>query len=318
MASARLARRAAVVMLPTALLLALVAGLLSIAAGDADAGSSAASSARRAAPEPREMTKLRVVDHNIQRRSDALNRAIGKARSTRAQIITLQEVCWWQLKQLRARHPRWSFAWQVDRDAPWCERVDRSNPVNPQTRSAQGNVVISTGGHGKARARYFDDQLNRGRRQGMACLTWQNAGVVRHACSLHLISGGDQRRDQLRTRQAREVYRTTHRWIRHGDLVVLGGDFNASPHRPALDYLYRYRGRGGFREATPRHVGGNRDCRCSSTTFDGGRTKIDYIFFSANRMAARAARQLLVYPTGSDHHLLVGWALIDTRPLPRS
>lgn len=276
-------------------------------------GAQSASAMRQGRAEPREVAKFRVVDHNIQRRSDALRRAIRKARHTDAQVITLQEVCWWQVRDLRARHPHWKFAWQADRKTSWCERVDRSNQWRPVTRFGQGNVTISTNGLGAASAIYFKNQLNRGRRQGMACLTWKKRGLRRHTCSLHLISGSEPRHQRLRMRQAREVARATSEWTSRGALVVLGGDFNAAPNHRPLDYLYRFRGRGAFREATPRYVGGNRDCRCSATTFDGGRTKIDYIFFSANRMASTARRQLLIYPTGSDHHLLVGWAKIDTR-----
>lgn len=277
-----------------------------------DTAAPARSSASRTLPQS--TAKFRVVDHNIQRKSTALRTAIRRATTTKANLITLQEVCWWQVDQLRRAHPDWSISWKPDQKSGWCRRSDPDSILPSATKDGDGNVAIWTGGDGAKPYTYtFAHQLESSRSQGLVCLTWRHAGVRRRTCSVHLISGSEGRRQHVRTQQAREVYRLTSRWSRSGDLVVIGGDFNASPHKPPLDFLYTFRGRGVFREATPQRTGRNGDCRCSKATFDGGRTKIDYVFFSANRMSSLARRQLRLVNTPSDHHMLVGWAYLDLR-----
>jgi len=281
-------------------------GTLASSRASADAGD--ATSAESS--EPLGLSKFRVIDHNIEHRDSALRLAVEKALATRAQAITLQEVCFGQVRRLRRLHPDWTIAWMPGVVNDRCS--ERASLVSPVERQKSGNVAIWTGGGwGRTSTFAFTRQLDRGQHRGMACVTYRAGARVR-ICSVHLLSANEPvSRRIIRTAQAREVHRMTTEWVRADELVVVGGDFNAPPNKRALDYLYQFRGRGHFREALGRPDRG-RDCRCKSqTTFDGGRTKIDYIFFSANRMTDTAARQLRVFRSLSDHHILSGWAYVD-------
>lgn len=256
-------------------------------------------------------TRLKVVDHNIEKRSLALDRALEIAAMNDAVVITLQEVCWWQADQLKAAHPEWTIAWKPERDRDKCRHsgVPGVSLVSPQRRV--GNIAIWTGGpDGVATTHTFATQRVDSDRTGLACVSWVD-GARQHACSAHLIVPTNAREAGVRTKQARDAQRITGRWLARDDLVIVGGDFNAIPKRKTMGYLYAYRGAGSFREATARTLGG-RDCRCRQPTMDNRRQKIDYIFYSANRLGARDFRRLRIVKTVSDHHLLIGWADVDT------
>lgn len=259
------------------------------------------------------LTKLRIVDHNIEHDGAALASAVRRAERTHAEAITLQEICWWQAASLQRRHPGWTVVFKADADSGWCTRKapGLAGSLFGQVRREIGLAAVWTGGgRGLSSVLTFVHQLDPQRSQGLACVTW-TAGAARRVCSVHLLSSDTRQRRLIRTRQAREVHRATARWVARDELVVLAGDFNSQPDRVALDYIYRFRGRGSFREATSCTPRRDRDCRATRTTFDGGRTKIDYLFFSANRMSPTAARHLSITPTRSDHHLLSGWAYVD-------
>lgn len=255
-------------------------------------------------------TRLRVIDHNIEKRTLALDRALKAAATTEAAVITLQEVCWWQADQLLATHPEWTIAWKPERNREKCRHsgVPGGALVSPQRKV--GNVAIWTGGPGGvATTHTFATQRVKSDRAGLACVTWVD-GARQHACSAHLIVPANLREVGVRTKQARDVRKITGRWLAADDLVVVGGDFNAIPERKTMGYLYAYRGSGNFREATASALGG-RECRCRQPTMDKRRQKIDYIFFSSNRLGVRDFRRLRIVKTASDHHLLIGWADVD-------
>ncbi|MGA8847926.1 MAG: endonuclease/exonuclease/phosphatase family protein [Nocardioides sp.] len=292
----------------SAIVMALVAAVL--ASGPVDAATTAARqegvpAASQAA------TRVKVVDHNIEKRSLALDRALKAAAVNDAAVITLQEVCWWQADQLVATHPEWTIAWKPERDRGKCRRsgIPGGTLVSPQERV--GNVAIWTGGPGGVTTTHtFATQRVASDRAGLACVSWVD-GARQHACSAHLIVPFSNREAAVRTKQARDVRKITGRWLAQDDLVIVGGDFNAVPKRKTMGYLYAYQGQGNFREATSRALGA-RDCRCRQPTMDKRRQKIDYIFYSTNRLGPRDFRGLRTVRTMSDHHLLIGWADVDT------
>lgn len=256
------------------------------------------------------LRRIHVVDHNIEKRSGAMSRALTAARKTAAEVVLLQEVCWWQADQLRRRHPTWTVVYKPERERDKCMRGSSRDSGLLGVRRQVGNVAIWTGGStGLPTTHTFTTQRVKSDRTGLACVSW--TAIVRHrACSVHLISPTRRRELVVRTRQAREVRRITRPWVGKQDLVVLGGDFNAEPQRATMNQIYRFDGVGRFREATKQRLDGP-DCRCRQVTGDGRRAKVDYIFFSANRTTARGFRSLRVVKTASDHHLLIGWADMD-------
>jgi endonuclease/exonuclease/phosphatase (EEP) superfamily protein YafD len=273
--------------------------------------SAVAAVAAVAVPAPASV-RLRVVNHNIEKRPAALARALRVARRSRAQVVTLQEVCSWQVAQLRRRHPRWTVAFKPERISGRCRSVTPGLPALTGSGRMVGNVAVWTGGaRGAVATHTFRPQRVVDDRVGLACVSWRTSVRLR-ACSVHLISPSAPEDVGLRTAQARDVRRITDPWIRRDQVVVLGGDFNARPGRRTMRQLYDGAA-GRFREATGRGRGGRggRGC-CAASTYDGAGVKIDYIFYSANRTGARSHRNLRIVRTVSDHHLLVGSADVDT------
>ncbi len=253
-------------------------------------------------------TRRYVVDHNIEKRPLAMARALQAARRSGAEVILLQEVCWWQATDLRSSHPEWSIAYTIERERNGCLR--RGEGVTQGLRRDVGNIAIWTGGATALTSSHtLRHQRNDADRTGLACVTWLET-VQHRACSVHLISPVNTDQIRVRTEQAKDVRAITRPWIERDDLVILGGDFNAQPRRRTMKFLYDYSGAGDFREASTRRLGG-RDCRCRQITGDGHRVKVDYIFYSANRLEPRAYRRLRIVKTASDHHLLIGWADVD-------
>ncbi len=281
----------------------------SVTAFSAPAGGAPPVAGRAAATTPAP-TRVRVVDHNIAKQQSALAQALEVARRTAAEIITLQEVCWWQADDVVAAHPEWSIAWKPERANPECVPAEPRSGEDAE-RSEVGNLAVWTGGPGATTSSpTFRPQRYPADRAGLACLTWRDT-VLRHACSVHLISPTAPDQVKIRTAQARDIRRITGPWLAADDLVVLGGDFNAEPGRQTMKNLYALDGRGSFREVSSRRLS-RRDCRCVRSTYDGRDSKIDYIFYSANRTAPRARMRLRLEGTASDHRLLVGSADMNT------
>ncbi|MCW2817154.1 MAG: endonuclease/exonuclease/phosphatase family protein [Nocardioides sp.] len=259
--------------------------------------------------------RFEVVNHNVERRQSAIDVALRTAARTGAPVVLLQEVCWWQARAIRQAHPDWTVGWKADASSGSCLRNTGLEALADRGRRDSGLVAIWTGGaRGAVTARTFRHQGARRFDHGLVCVSWRATGTVRRACSTHLVNASKvTKRRGTQFRQAREVRRWTGPWVRRGNLVIVGGDFNAGPASRTMDHLYAVDGAGRFIEATgcPRAV---LACRRSlSTTFDGGSIKIDYVFFSANRVPPGAPHSLRVVPTLSDHHLLTGWARVRVR-----
>lgn len=292
-----------------ATVLAALATLVTLAAPltamPADAGDD------RAVGRPVVAKRLVVVDHNVERRSDVVDLAVAWAKATGAQLIALQEVCWWQARELVLENPTWTLSWRRDTDTTRCRTWDPDLAVYGD-RLDSGTVAIRTGpAYGSAAV--FDHQLARQAR-GMSCVHWTERGVRSHLCSVHLTNLGrrtDNVSRAVQLNQARQVRAVAEQWTRLGHLVVVAGDFNARPGGPTLGQMYGTRGQGPFVEATscrPRARGCH---RTGLATLDGSDAKLDYVFFSANRLLDREPHALTVRPTASDHHLLRGWGWVD-------
>jgi len=261
-----------------------------------------------------QLTRLVVVDHNIERRPAALAAALRRAARVDARMITLQEVCWWQVRDLRTKHPDWSIAYQADNRSGRCQ--ERTALGTLSERNDLGNVAIRTGGtRTRTVVHVFKSQVSRRGNRGVACLQWR-VRVTIDLCSTHLLHVGKIKAQQpVLLRQARQLSTFTRRLTARGHLVVLGGDFNAAPGSRPLDYFYTVNGEGRFVEATSCQRGILRCRRSQGITLDGGERKIDYVFFSANRTPPGAPHGLEITRTVSDHHMLTGWAFVDTRPV---
>lgn len=268
----------------------------------------ASSIGRPAASEARK--RLTVVSHNVEKRPGALGRALAAARRSDAQVIALQEVCGWQADDLRRSNPGWTVNYRAEHDHDKCLRSATRAGSTSEGRQKIGTVVIWTGGPtARSTQHTFRHQRSSSHNAGLTCVRWAQGSAYR-ACSVHLVAPSDAGKIKVRTNQARDIRSLARRWIARDEMVVLAGDFNAEPRRRTMDYLYDQGGEGDFREASG-HPSRLSRCTCHEVTLAGRDVKIDYIFYSSNRLPPRAHRSLRTADTASDHHLLIGRADVD-------
>lgn len=295
--------------------------LTRVAAGTADAATLAAAATRQYV----------VVQSNVEKKGFgadfgngtpenpglAIDYALNRADNKGADGMTLQEVCVDQYNELVRRYPSWTIAW---------------HPIGPPGVVGKcgaagtdddiiGNVAIWRGGNTATKQIVVygpdpDGSLN-GLGQGMACVKWPlagSSGKLAILCSAHLPAEPNQ--------QALfdSVQRTTNVWTGNGHLVMLGGDFNKNPLTSEMDRLYSLNGSGRFNEADQTYQGGA-PCRCGRNTTADDTRKIDYVFFSRNRVGDGASRSMNLWnPRGvtepfdlrySDHKTLSGQAVVN-------
>ena len=138
------------------------------------------------------------------------------------------------------------------------------------------------------------------------------------ACVTHLrINDPD---DSLRDKQVWRIVDAVRAEVAKGREVVIAGDFNLTPDRGPLDRLYRMKkngfdGGGAFDEAdqsdSKRQQYAMQGIRCGSDACRSGADtaaarKIDYAFFSNNRVISVGAQ--VMGRGGSSHNLYHGWA----------
>lgn len=221
-----------------------------------------------------------VVDHNVEKFNSVLTKAVDTANRRGANALTLQEVCSTDADALAASRPGWGMHFATSR-VGGCAKKGRGDV---------GTLVVWRGG-ADVRKTDFDLPADPGRVPKLSCLTFGSA-PVKHVCSTHLVSKDEG--TGVRAQQTAAIKQLTAGWIADGHLVVVGGDFNATPDKPEMDSVFARGGNGRFVSAH------QLEGRAEKTT-DNGR-QIDYVLFSQNR-ADRGG--LEVIPTGSDHHMLV-------------
>jgi hypothetical protein len=256
---------------------------------------------------------VRVVQHNIEKKMDALQNALKKATSSGAEAITLQEVCPDQLQWLQANYgTRWSIA-SVQGKKPAITGCDLPGGLH-DTPTDVAIWLGGTGGKGKP----FRDLGGPAAAPGqMVCLEFPHKKVDVHVCSVHLISadwtdsaGTLHDGATIRERQTTGIKQETQGWINRGDFVIVGGDFNGKPSSPPLDKIYdnKLGGTGNFTEYN--RTGAGRDGKDTAHADGDGQPfsrKIDYIFFSTNR-APLDGPAVDIEKDSSDHDMLTSTA----------
>lgn len=250
----------------------------------------------------------RVVDQNVERKQSAIDDALLQAANTNAHAILLQEVCESQMQAIRASHPNWTVGWLADN--PVCP------PAPGTTQKTMGGVVaIWTGGStGVVQGLTFDHQAifpERGylSNQGIVCVLYAEEYRI---CSTHLISI-DQDTAAL---EAREIKAFTSGWIDNGRTVVVAGDFNASPEKAVLDYMYKNGAASNGRFYEVSRTGDGSVCRCGAWTSQNEETgfqrKIDYVFFSESSVTFSDPTTVSLRANDADHRMLIASARINT------
>jgi endonuclease/exonuclease/phosphatase family metal-dependent hydrolase len=298
-----LSARAAAVLVAVALAVGVLGVLGAVAPAGADEGTPATLAA----------TRVVVVSHNVERRTSAIDDAVARARRTGATMVTLQEVCWWQARTVALEHLGWTVAWRRNASTPLCRpRSGLDLLLSPERGDIGTLVMVATPGAGVEWTQFRAQAP--GKSRGLLCLTWRR-GITAHLCSTHLQHPHNAPAKVVQQRQAAQVRSATAGWVDRGDLVILTGDFNAAPHTRVLDPIYATGGGSGrFHEAT-RCAPARQECRRGLRgTHDRARSKLDYVFFSANRMVTTRPHSVTLLPTRSDHHLLTAAAYVSTGP----
>lgn len=243
-----------------------------------------------AAPASAAPVRVKIVQHNVEKKLSAVRTAIQQARAVDAEGLTLQEVCKNDVPTIQAETPGWTVNWR------------RSRADGCGTDNAVGTMAIWTGGANgvqEQRALTKDDN----RTPKLTCIRY-GSSPVRHLCSAHLVSKDKGR--GLRARQTADIKRITGGWIGKGDAVVVGGDFNAVPTAPEMHSMYALNGNGRFVEAD--QTATKRAGDWTGKGSDGGKRKIDYVFFSTNRSNAGDMKGAEPFTSDSDHRGLIARA----------
>lgn len=264
-------------------------------------------------------TKFIVVQHNVEKNGAAITHALAKAHSLGAQAVTLQEVCASDVPLIQ------NYAASVGQT--WSVHAQQSRTAGCGTRGDVMTVAVRTaaGADNVVRSLSQDESVNddgslHTRQQELVCVRWTDTSV-RTVCSVHVALGkayvvGNPTLNARKT-QIKEIKDITATFIGNGQLVVVGGDFNAVPKDPVLNRMYA-RGvdedgnspNGNFFEAA--QLEGQTSNRGGNATDQSGKRKIDHVFFSNNKTPwtqTGAAFNALDSP--SDHQLVVAKATVQ-------
>jgi len=260
---------------------------------------------------------ITIVQHNIEKRDEVLERTLTHAKNAGAHGIALQEVCPAQVERLRATYGgKWSIAVMPGKK-PALSGCDLPNG----THDFPANVAIWTGGTGGKATVYAAMSNPANAPGGMVCVEFDRAKVPVHLCSAHLISADwvDPNTGTKYDGEAIRQQQTTHikqiardNWFAgaRNHFGIVAGDFNGQPNTPPLDKMYETSlgGTGDFTEYN--RSGGSRDGAVTahadgSNTTDGKpySKKIDYVFFSTNR-APRDGAGVNIIEDASDHDMV--------------
>lgn len=252
--------------------------------------------------------RMVVIQQNTDAKKLTFDAVMEKAGSAHA--ITLQEVCksWVDA----AKKPRWTVKFTPTTKEKKCDNDTK----------LKGVAVIVPKKVKKVSFSKFKLKKDLGRTPKLLCVNYTRNGVRTHVCSTHLVAynqpkdnGPKQNADKIRRKQVTQIRNKTRKWTRKGDLVVVGGDFNAVPKSREMDAMYA----GQFTEVNQLKGKGGRQ---GETTTDPGKNgnsrKIDYVFYSRNRVPISnwGKYDWVDHPPNTDvakyagHHMVIAKAAI--------
>lgn len=236
-------------------------------------------------------------------------------------VVMLEEVCASQYASFKARYPKWTVLFAPLRAShPGCANGESKGQVLASPRPMVEEVREDLGDVDPVGNKHFTllcgaISLPKTARKVLSCVTHLRA------------QGADPvAAEAARGRQVQRIHRLLKDRVEGGQAVVVAGDFNAGPSKDTLDPLYRITrsggaGRGLFDEADqtdPRRESFTKDgvrcaaqaCRSGEPTLaDGSYAKLDFVFFSHDRVADLGADARA--NGGSGHRLYSAWAELD-------
>jgi len=266
-------------------------------------------------------TNVRVVRQNVGKMQGAIDNALAKADSTKAHGIALQEVCDHQLAALKAaKSGVWTIA-SVRGGIPlnYCPPGEHVNDVAIWTGGTTGSRAYYGNGDPEGNPNAPITPLGPSSEGGnMVCVRFNKstAGsqtVPVHICSVHLnpATGGAQ------TAAIRTIVKSEWFGGTKNHFGVIAGDFNGKPDEGQMDRMYDPAygagADGDFTEYNRTQGFPSRHGTWTAKNKDGTNVrKIDYIFFSTNRVAPRGLNTFsLNAPSGSNHRLLYSVAAMS-------
>lgn len=242
--------------------------------------------------------------------------------ATKPDVVMLEEVCQAQVDAFKARYAGWSVLF-----AP----MTTNEGAEKCGGTPKGQLLASP------RAMTEEIRKDLGDPDGVKYFTLLCGEVPVPdtqrkvlACVTHLHATGNQPAiaEAARKRQAWRIADTLGPRADGGQAVVLAGDFNAGPGREPLDHLYRLTTSGKvtggkFDEADQTDANGEkyaqRDevrcaanaCRTGEGTMANNNAKLDYVFFSHNRVADGQLGAEVDSNGGSGHNVYRAWAKLD-------
>jgi endonuclease/exonuclease/phosphatase family metal-dependent hydrolase len=257
-----------------------------VAATGLTAGVAAAPSAEAAS------SSVRVFSHNLEKKGTAIDKVAALAAGGGPEFLLLQEVCRSKVGKLQ------KLGYTTYRE--------RRQAAKCGTDQSIGEAVVWTGKSvevtGAPSVNLTPEPVG-GHLYGLACLDVSHGGHTFRACSTHLVAGGSAN-DAFRHDLTRAIKATTAPWMTEKDVVLVGGDFNATPGTPTMNAMYGVgpASAGEFRELA-QSAGNGTEARGGKSTFY--KKKIDYVF--ASRKGTRpAGGSQQVKDSPSDHRVLFG------------
>ncbi len=253
---------------------------------------------------------IKIVQHNIEKKPDVLQRVIAHAQNSGAHGIALQEVCPAEVAWLQANYgSQWSIGAVRGK-----KRAISGCDLPDGTHDYPHAVVIWTGGTGASTFAHEAMARPATAPGAMVCVNFDRARVPVHFCSAHLIAGDwrdpatniDYDGKTLRLQQTTYIKQLARdQWFggAKNHFGIIAGDLNGQPSSEPLDKLYdgALGGTGDFTEYN--RNGGNRDGQVTAHPDDSAAKKIDYVFYSTNR-APLDGPAVNVTATASDHDMV--------------
>lgn len=332
--------RAAVAVTVTALLTGAVAvsgnasDSLPVAAAKASDSVEGASSPNTSAVMPSaqllQTNRLKAISHNICGGCEPgsldtpVDPTIAEIESWKPHLVMLQEVCYEQYEYVASKlAPEYNAVFiAMQHDKSKCERGTPGEDLRwGQVLLARGPMtgreeVDLDGDTHDARNRHFTGLCydvtvgGFGTNEVKACVT--------HIRAFANITGQPWHARGRFVQHAKLAEAMDDDLYEEGQIVVLGGDFNAEPELSTMDPIYKLdhdgdpTGYGAFLEADQDDAtfftgSCTTNCRTGQPTSHSGR-KIDYIFFASDRHDVSGLSGGVITSTTSDHNLYRGLA----------
>lgn len=269
-------------------------------------------------------TKIRIVQHNVEKRPGPVTKAMEKAVAINAQAITLQEVCASDVHLIREFAQARGETWTVNAQQSRTDGCAAGDDVMTVAVRTAGGATASQPALSPDEAENDQGVRYHQRQQELVCLTW-GQGPVKTVCSVHIALGKAfvaGTNELARPVQIKQVKDHAYDFTEKGHAVIIGGDFNAVPKDTVMNRMYAKgldssgnEPNGRFFEATQltKPQSAERRGAITATTGDGGTRKIDYVFFSKNTTPwTQDGASIDTFTTGSDHKMVTAAATIES------